>query len=169
VEVIVFPRTYEQSHFLLKRDAVVVVKGKLDVSEQQVKVLAERIMTLDEAEEVEAVPLHGSAGATNGAGTDGGGSDAGEIQAALRSMGDTPDPRPLHLKVDTSRVGEAGLTRLRELLGQRRGDQPVYLHLLSDGREVVLDARDVRVAATPELQAELEAMLGPGSVWRAGG
>jgi DNA polymerase-3 subunit alpha len=170
VEVIVFPKTYEQSHFLLKRDAVVVVKGKLDVSEQQVKVLAERIMTLEEAEEVDAVPLHASAGATNGAGTDGAASDAGEIQAALRSMGDKPaDPGALHLKVDTSRIGEAGLTRLRELLGQRRGDQPVYLHLLSDGREVVLDAREVRVAATPDLQAELEAMLGPGSVWRAGG
>jgi hypothetical protein len=69
--------------------------------------------------------------------------------------------------VDASRVGEEGLHRLKELLGSRRGDQQVYLHLLSGGREVILDAQDLRVSATPELRAELEGMLGPGSVWQA--
>jgi hypothetical protein len=71
--------------------------------------------------------------------------------------------------VDASRVGEEGLRRLRELLGQRRGEHQVFLHLLSDAREVILDARDLRVSATPELEAELVGMLGPGNVWRAAG
>ena len=176
VEVIVFPRTYEQAHFLLKRDAVVVVKGKLDISEQQVKMLAERIMTLEEAEEVEPLPVHPAAAAVNGAGAeesgvDGNGVEAPEVlRASPRSRVDAPpDLRALHVRVDASRVGEEGLRRLRELLGQRRGDQHVFLHLLSDGREVILDARDLRVSATPELEAELEGMLGPGNVWRAAG
>jgi DNA polymerase III subunit alpha len=191
VEVIVFPKTYEQSHFLLKRDSVVVVKGKLDISEQQVKILAERIMTLDEAEEVDPLPVHPAAASPNGTGTEeNGGDEIGVEEAATRSprperrsepgsppgrhatspsMAEPPpDRRALHLKLDTSRVGEEELRRVKEMLGQRRGDQQVYLHLLSDGREVVLDARDLRVSATPELQAELEAMLGPGSVWQAG-
>jgi hypothetical protein len=69
--------------------------------------------------------------------------------------------------VDASRIGEEGLHRLKALLGQRHGDQPVFLHLVSGGREVVLDARELRVAATPELRGELEEMLGPGTVWQA--
>ena len=146
VEVIVFPRTYEQVHFLLKRDAVVVVRGKVDVMDQQAKILAERVMPLEEAEEVEplAVP---SGPSGNGA-------------------SDAVPPPALHLKVDAVRLGEDGLSRLKELLGRRPGEQPVFLHLLSGAREVVLDVREVRVAATPELRAELERMLGPGTVWQ---
>jgi DNA polymerase-3 subunit alpha len=198
VEVIVFPRTYEQVHFLLKRDSVVVVRGKVDIAEQQAKILAERIMPLEDAEEVEPLVVHAAAG--NGSGEPGAfphglapevspdprtphsepGTPADrrdprsvegastEHRAPHRSVSATPaDRRALHLRVDASRVGEEGLHRLKELLGSRRGDQQVYLHLLSGGREVILDAQDLRVSATPELRAELEGMLGPGSVWQA--
>jgi DNA polymerase-3 subunit alpha len=47
VEVIVFPKTYEEAHLTLKRDAVVIVRGRLDVADQQVKVLAEGIIPLE--------------------------------------------------------------------------------------------------------------------------
>lgn len=50
VEVIVFPRTYEQSHMTLKRDAVVVVRGRLDVADQQVKLLADSVSPLVDAQ-----------------------------------------------------------------------------------------------------------------------
>ncbi|HEY6103648.1 MAG TPA: OB-fold nucleic acid binding domain-containing protein, partial [bacterium] len=181
VEVIVFPRTYEQVHFLLKRDSVVVVRGKIDISEQQAKILAERIVPLEEAEEVEPLAVHAAAG--NGMGEAEGGavtrpplsepaalsSRRGGRAEADRPVEAPPDPRALHLRVDAAQMGEEGLQRLRELLGSRRGDQPVYLHLLRGGREVILDAQGLRVSATPELRAELEGMLGPGSVWQAAG
>jgi len=147
VEVIVFPKTYEQVHFLLKRDAVVVVRGKVDIMESQAKILADRILPLEEAEEVEPLAPEG---AGNGA--------APPAEAA--------PPSSLHVRVDAARLGEAGLHRLRDLLGRRQGVQPVILHLVSAGREVVLHARDLRVAATPELRSELETMCGPGSVWQ---
>jgi len=54
VEVIVFPKTYEAAHLVLKRDAVVVVRGRLDVTEQQAKVLAEAVLPLDDAPGAEA-------------------------------------------------------------------------------------------------------------------
>ncbi len=47
VEVIVFPKTYEEAYLTLKRDAVVIVRGRLDVADQQVKVLAEGIIPLE--------------------------------------------------------------------------------------------------------------------------
>jgi DNA polymerase-3 subunit alpha len=49
VEVIVFPKTYEAGHLALKRDAIVVVRGRVDVADQQVKVLAESVTPLADA------------------------------------------------------------------------------------------------------------------------
>jgi len=149
-EVIIFPKTYEQVHFLLKRDSVIIVRGKLDIMEQQAKILADRIIPLEDADEVDPLPLDGS---RNGAG-------------ATQPVEDSARPSTLHVRVDTARFGEEGLHRLRDVLGRRRGEQPVFLHLLSAGREVVLNARDLRVAATPELRTELETIFGPGSVWQ---
>jgi len=140
VEVIVFPKTYEQVHFLLKRDAIIVVRGKVDILDQQAKVLAERVMALDEAEVVEAAPASGP----------------------LPENGTA-----LHVRVDAVRVGETGLRQLKEALGRRQGDRPVVLHLLTGNHEVVVNARDVRVAASTELQTELEELCGVGNVWQS--
>jgi len=167
-EVIIFPRAYEQVHFLLKRDAVLVVRGRVDVMEQQAKILADRVMTLEEADEVEPLPLLHPAGALNGEQTESAESDS--RPDLVEARGPKPEARPspsaLHVRVDTARLGEAGLHRLKALLAQRRGDLPVFLHLLASGREVVMSARDLRVTATAELEAEIEGLLGAGSVWR---
>ncbi|MGQ0551011.1 MAG: DNA polymerase III subunit alpha [Armatimonadota bacterium] len=50
IEVIVFPKTYEQSALALKRDAVVIVHGRIDAADQQVKLLAESITALVDTE-----------------------------------------------------------------------------------------------------------------------
>jgi DNA polymerase-3 subunit alpha len=140
VEVIVFPKTYEQVHFLLKRDSIIVVRGKVDILDQQAKVLAERVMALDEAEVVEAAPA----------------------SVLLPENGTT-----LHVRVDAVRFGETGLRQLKEALGRRQGDRPVVLHLLTGNHEVVVNARDLRVAASTELQTELEELCGVGNVWQS--
>ncbi len=147
-EVIVFPKTYEQAHLLLKRDAVVVVRGRVDVAEQQAKVLADRVVALDEAEEVEPLLAPGAAPEADGDGAE------------------APRPAALHVRVDTRRCGEEGLLRLREVLGRRRGSAPVFLHLITGGREVVMNARDLQVLPSADLVAEIEQLLGAGSVWQ---
>jgi len=167
-EVIIFPKAYEQVHFLLKRDAVLVVRGKVDVMEQQAKILADRVMTLEEAEEVEPLPILSPPVSLNGEKAD------SDERGATTELNEAQSPKlearqsapALHLRVDTAQLGEAGLHQLKELLARRRGDLPVFLHLLASGREVVMSGRDLRVAATAELQTEIEDLLGAGSVWR---
>ncbi len=51
VEVIVFPKTYEQSALALKRDAIVIVQGRIDTADQQVKLLAESVSALGDVEQ----------------------------------------------------------------------------------------------------------------------
>jgi DNA polymerase-3 subunit alpha len=46
VEVVVFPRTYQECADILARDAIVVVKGRVDVKEEGIKILADSITEL---------------------------------------------------------------------------------------------------------------------------
>ncbi|HEY3247607.1 MAG TPA: DNA polymerase III subunit alpha [bacterium] len=153
-EVIIFPKTYEQVHFLLKRDAVVVIRGKVDVAEQQAKILADRVTALDEAEEVRAAPAPRQRAAR------------GEERATGNGDGARVSPRTLHVRLDTGLFGEEGLHRLKALLSSQAGDRPVVLHLLSGGREVVLTVSGVQVADTPDLEDALRQWLGADSVWQ---
>jgi DNA polymerase-3 subunit alpha len=157
VEVIIFPKTYEQSNLALRRDAVVVVRGRLDVAEQQVKVLADGVIALDDA------PAgHGPAASGNG----------GRDPAP---NGPTQAPQPaeagaaLHVTVDADRHGVEGLHRLRELLARHRGDHPVVLTVRAEGREVRMQPGDLRVTPSQRLRDEIDGLLGPQSaVWVAG-
>ena len=56
VEVLVFPRAYEQQGLALKRDTVVLLRGKLDIEEQGVKLLCDEVIPLPATPE-EAVDL----------------------------------------------------------------------------------------------------------------
>ncbi|MGQ0572251.1 MAG: DNA polymerase III subunit alpha [Armatimonadota bacterium] len=148
VEVIVFPKAYEQSNFGLRRDAIVIVRGRLDVADQQVKVLADGVIPLMDAP---------SAGAPS-------------AEAPSMDQGRAGGDAALHVVVDAERHGEHGLQRLRELLGRHRGDRPVLLTVRADGREVRMQAGDLRVASTPGVVEEIEGLLGPRTAsWVADG
>ena len=136
VEVIVFPKTYEDSHLTLKRDAVVIVRGRLDVADQQVKVLAEAVIPLE--------PLPAPAP----------GAPAPFAPAPARDA-------TLHVLLDADRHGEDGLVRLHELLGRYRGDRPVVLTVRADGRDVKMQPHDLRVMSGPAVVQEIEGLLGP--------
>ncbi|MBF0520138.1 MAG: DNA polymerase III subunit alpha [Nitrospirae bacterium] len=49
VEVVVFPDTFSRSDSFLKKDALVVIKGKLEVSEKGSKILASEVLSLQRA------------------------------------------------------------------------------------------------------------------------
>jgi DNA polymerase-3 subunit alpha len=155
VEVIVFPRTYEQHAVLLKKDAILVVRGRVDVAEQQVKVLADALFPLAEAPAAEPVTLNGVA--VRPAGT----ADDGEEGEALPAVAEAPAADPagdLHVRLPAS-LGPEGLERLRRSLDRHPGPHGLVLHLVGSGQETVVRAREVRVRgeeALAVLQAEFD-------------
>jgi DNA polymerase-3 subunit alpha len=52
IEVLVFPETYKQSFMYLQQDAVVVVKGKLDLKEDTPKIIAAMVIPIEQAPRV---------------------------------------------------------------------------------------------------------------------
>ncbi|MCL6554473.1 MAG: hypothetical protein K6W08_15340, partial [Firmicutes bacterium] len=114
----------------------------------QVKGLAYAVTPLDEAR----VP----AGAAEGG--------AGDGPRARPLPSDTVDVGlALHVLLDADRHGDAGLRRLRDVLARYPGDRTVLLSVRAGGREVTMQAGELRVAASPRVVQEVEELLGPHS------
>ncbi|MDR7426403.1 MAG: DNA polymerase III subunit alpha [Armatimonadota bacterium] len=162
VEVIVFPKTYEQNAFLLKKDAVLVVRGRADVAEQQVKVLAESLFPLAEAPVAEPLTEAEPLLAEDAPGADGNG---GTVALAPE---ETPPEGPggpvLHVRLPVH-LGAEALERLRVALERHPGHHPLVLHLVRDDRETVVRSQEVRVRADPALAEDLESEFGAGTAW----
>ena len=77
----------------------------------------------------------------------------------------------VHIRVLTAGLDDVLLERLAELLGARPGRCDVYLHCVNTYRdEVTIHATGAcRVAASRVLRAEVEDLLGEGSVWFSAG
>ncbi|HET9001406.1 MAG TPA: OB-fold nucleic acid binding domain-containing protein, partial [bacterium] len=151
VEVVVFPRVYEQQGFALKRDAVVLLRGKVDIQEQDAKFLCEEVLPLppspdpvasngDAQDQGMAAPRH--AGNGNGA-SDG-----------------TARP-PLRIRVTTREE----IDQLERYLLDHPGERQVCVHVVTDrGEEHIVPAR-VRLRDAEGHHQELEQMFGEGNVW----
>ena len=148
VDVILFPRQYEQYHRLFEPDALVVVFGKVDVRAGN----RSNGPVSPDGEELEAEAERASV----------------VIEQAW--AWDDPDCAPvarrqvLHLAVPEG--SGVGMAQLQEMFSTHPGPDEVVLHIRIPGHEVVL-APDPRyhVAATSTLTSELDRLLGPKATW----
>ena len=122
IEVFVFPKTMADIGPLLTDDAVVVLKGRLDTRDDQVKLVAMEVKRPQLA-------------------ADG----AGELRLQL----------PLGALTDTV-VG-----RLKELLVEHPGDEPVFLHV---GQQTLRLPPEFNVDSRRGLLGELRVLLGPQAI-----
>jgi DNA polymerase-3 subunit alpha len=126
IEVFVFPRTMTEVGYLLADDAVVCVKGRLDLRDDVPKLICSEVK---------------------------------------RPQLDLDGAEPLHVVLVPGALDDGRVTRLRELLNERPGPSPVYLHV---GTKVVRLAQEFSVDASPGLLAELRVLLGPACLWNGG-
>ena len=56
-EVVVFPSVWERDRFLLKNDAAVIIRGRVQANERNTHLLAERIMSLENNHSVVEQPV----------------------------------------------------------------------------------------------------------------
>ena len=170
VEVLIFPRAYEQQGFGLKRDAVVLLRGKVDVQEQGVKVLCDEILPLPATPEEAAAgesgpPATDAVLALAGAGASVSGVGPGPSRVPCGGNGDTRGDglgrSPLRIRLTT----QEEIEQLDRYAQEHPGDRQVCAHVVgATGEEHVIPLR-ARILDTQELQQELEQMFGEGNVW----
>ena len=138
LEVIAWPEIYKKSSALLGADDPIFIKGKLEVGEDRMQIIANEIMPLSEA------------------------------AAKVRALGNGSPSRNgsserVHLYVHEAETSAQDLVQLREALLNCPGSSTVILHLLAEGvSETLIELPDqIRVASGPELESIVSKLFGP--------
>ncbi|MDQ7822750.1 MAG: DNA polymerase III subunit alpha [Candidatus Eremiobacteraeota bacterium] len=147
-EVVVLPKVYDQGRDYLEEDGLIIVKGKVELSEEEaeavadeeafsegVKIIAEEVHPLEAIDAVETLTWR-----------------------------ETRKMNKCYIRVDPSKMLQ--LAPLKELLERSRGSMPVFLQLESSGGQNLLELeKDFWVTCTKEFQNDVEKLLGTGALW----
>jgi len=137
IEVVVFPRVYQQAGFLLSSDEPLVVAGRVNHQDEGVKLIAENIRLIREV----------SAG-----------QDAGKEETSGLSR----EYERLFVKITRHTAEDGVLQTLYNILREFPGDLPVQLCFTDEKVNRVLP-RTMNVAAQAQLVTRLEEILGTGT------
>ncbi|HLN88398.1 MAG TPA: DNA polymerase III subunit alpha [Candidatus Limnocylindrales bacterium] len=133
IEVLAWPDTYKKCADLLGGDDPIYLKGRLEVGEDRMQVIANEITALSEAVKNQKNAV------TNGNG------------------------EKIHLYLREAEVSADELVRLRDTLLDYPGPATVFLHLLAsaNGETVIELPEQVRIASSPELEDTVAQLFGP--------
>jgi DNA polymerase III subunit alpha len=138
IEVITWPDTYKRSAELLGADDPIFVKGRLEIGEERMQVIANEVVLLAEAAKKQKNGHANGNGKSNGNG------------------------EKVHLYVRESEVSADELVRLRDTLLDYPGPATVYLHMLAsaNGETIIELPEQVRITSSQELIATVERLFG---------
>lgn len=147
ISVVVFPKVYAVCRNLTAVDLAVSVRGRADINDDSIQILADQIVSLGDAETDSAAGRTISAKAVRHAGA-----------AWYPGMG-----QKLFIKIPAHLERSDLSERIGAVLQAHHGDTRVYFHLMGS-RKTILTKQDYWVATDAALQQELGAMLEPGSL-----
>ncbi|HKW72965.1 MAG TPA: DNA polymerase III subunit alpha, partial [Candidatus Dormibacteraeota bacterium] len=144
VDVVLFPRVFEQTRLLFEPDKVVVVQGKVDARAGSTRANGAAASPVEPELEAEV--------------------ETASVVADMAWLWDDPECVPVarrqlvHVRIPS---GDAGLAeQLEAVLARHPGTDEVVLHVLVGSREVVVNADRYHVLAGPALVAEIDELVG---------
>ena len=145
VDVVLFPRVFEQTRLLFEPDKVLVVQGKVDARAGSTR-------------------ANGSSGAPPPEPDMEPEVETASVVADMAWLWDDPECVPVarrqlvHVRIPN---GDAGLAeRLEAVLARHPGSDEVVLHVVVGSREVIVNADRYHVLAGPALTAEIDELVG---------
>src|SRR5712664_1855334 len=147
VDVVLFPRVFEETRLLFEPDKVVVVAGKVDARAGSTRATGASSSPVEPEMEAEV--------------------ETASVVADTAWLGDDQECLPvarrqlLHVRLPS---GDDGLAeRLEAVLARHPGSDEVVLHVVVGSREVTVHADRYHVQAGAALAAELDELVGPAS------
>ena len=137
IEVLAWPDTYKKCAELLGADDPIYLKGRLEVGEERMQVIASEITALSEAAKNQKNLVANGKSDSNG--------------------------EKVHLYLREAEVSADELVRLRDTLLDYPGPATVFLHMLATANdETVIELPEqVRIASSPELEDLVVKLFGP--------
>ncbi len=147
VDIVLFPRTFEQARLMFEPDRVVVVQGKVDARAGSTRATGAAASPVDPELEAEV--------------------EVASVVADQVWLWDDPECLPmskrqlLHVRISTGDLDVA--ERLEAVLAKHPGTDEVVLHVVVGSREVTVHADRYHVLAGPALTAEIDELVGAAS------
>jgi len=144
VDIVLFPRVFEQARLLFEPVKVVVVQGKVDARAGSTRASGAVISPVDPEIEAEV--------------------ETASVVADMAWLWDDPECVPVsrrqlvHVRIPSSDAGLAD--RLEAVLARHPGTDEVVLHVVVGSREVVVNSDRYHVLAGPALVSEIEELVG---------
>jgi len=137
LEVVVFPRVFEEANGLFQEQRALLFTGRVDDRDDRAKLVAERITIYEPPKD------------------------------APKKMAKQARPKLLELRIrleDGREPRETLALRTLAVLEQHRGETPFQFRLVHNGGYVRMRFPEHRVAYTPELERVINGLLGPGNL-----
>jgi DNA polymerase-3 subunit alpha len=180
-ELVAFPTVWAKAASIAKKGSLVFVRAKVQQGDEDYKLLADDIIPLDAEDlklQVERLRRIGQTTRSSGGYASRTGSSA--TAQDVRSANALPQPTPpaavvpakgvesakqqrVYILIDTPHEQPATLIRLKLLLKAHPGELPTVLRYERERRTVAL-SEEYKVNPSPELFAEMEKLLGAGSI-----
>jgi DNA polymerase-3 subunit alpha len=144
VDIVLFPRVFEQTRLLFEPDKVLVVQGKVDARAGSTRASGAAASPVEPEIEAEV--------------------ETASVVADMAWLWDDPDCVPVsrrqlvHVRIPNSGAGLA--EQLEAVLARHPGTDEVVLHVVVGSREVVVNADRYHVLAGPALAAEIDQLVG---------
>ncbi len=144
VDIVLFPRVFEQARLLFEPDKVVVVQGKVDARAGSTRASGAAGSPVEPEMEAEV--------------------ETASVVADMAWLWDDPECAPVsrrqlvHVRIPSSDTGLAD--GLEAVLARHPGTDEVVLHVVVGSREVIVNADRYHVLAGPALAAEIDELVG---------
>jgi len=144
VDVVLFPRVFEQTRLLFEPDKVVVVQGKVDARAGSTRATGASASPVEPEIEAEV--------------------ETASVVAEMAWLWDDPECVPalrrqlVHVRIPSTDTALA--ERLEAVLARHPGGDEVVLHVVVGSREVIVNADRYHVLAGPALVADIDDLVG---------
>lgn len=158
VEVIVLPNLYEKTMQYLREDSIIAIRGKVDkkesfkdeTAEDQSKIVANDIKPIEDYKSLSNQEIHPRFNRQFSPG----------IEKTKAS-----DIIEYHIKIADS--GKESLEKLKSILIEHKGDNPVYFHVESLQKKTIVPlSRNYWVKKDSGIDQRIEELLGKDMVWK---
>ena len=142
IEVIIFPKVYDENKETIQKDAIVVVQGNLDVSEGKVKLIANKISTIEGYKKSQK-----------------------KLFKSKNIMNDEIK-KSLHIEIDCNKNQSIILLELKKRLVAYPGQSQVILHFQRNGKSIThLIDKKFSVDLKSEIVDDIRNIIEKDKVW----
>jgi DNA polymerase-3 subunit alpha len=149
VEVIVFPDVYKEAHEIIAQDLPVVISGTVDKTDKGLKIISNKIVSIDNSDELLNYKVPERKGGSN---------------FGRQPRKEEPPVREKQKFVTLTVYSDkkSMLPKLDEVLSKHKGDSPVFLKIVSPNKWETVLKTGRQVMPTAEMLSEAESVLGKG-------